>query len=246
MSAVTAAPAPVETVVRTRAPGGAVRAPIAGVALDLDGVLADTETQFFRAVNEILTRQDLAPLSDDEAVGLVGLDNESLWRRLREVRSLGLGLAEYTEWVDTVARTLYARELAPADGAVELLARIRAHGLPLGLATSGETAWVENRLGVLGLKDAFDVVVTGDRVPRPKPHPDIYRKAALELGVAPGEALAVEDSPTGVAAAKAAGMFTVAVRTRWTGRMDLSSADVVVGSLHDIEFAGGAGQAPVR
>ena len=232
----TSAPPLVETVVRTSARGGEVRAAIAGVALDLDGVLADTETQFLRAVNEILAQERLAPLSDDEAVGLVGLDNKTFWGRLCELRPLGLSFGEYSEWVDTVARAIYARDLTPADGAVELLARIRAEELPLGLATSGETAWVDSRLGVLGLKGAFDVVVTGDRIRRPKPHPDIYQAAALELGVAPGDVLAVEDSPTGVASAKSAGMFTVAVRTRWTKHLDLSSADAVVDSLHSIEF----------
>ncbi len=232
----TSAPTLVDAVVRTSGNDGQIRAGITGVILDLDGVLADTETQFFRAVNEILAREGLTALRDAEAVRLVGLDNETLWTRLCEIRPLRLALGEYTSWVDAVAQDLYARDLAPAEGAIELLARIRTEHLPLGLATSAEAAWVDNRLGVLGLTGAFDVIVTGDTVRHTKPHPEIYLTAAANLGVTPGDVLAVEDSPTGISSAKAAGVFVAALRTRWSKHMDLSAADAVVDSLHDIAF----------
>jgi HAD superfamily hydrolase (TIGR01509 family) len=215
---------------------------VAAVVSDLDGVLTDTETYFFRAVNALLTEEDISILSDHETIGLVGLDNESLWDRLRAVRPLGLGLAEYTSRVDTIAQAIYAREMKPAEGAIDLLESVRAEGVPLGLATSGEMAWVANRLNILGISEAFDTVVTGDRTFNPKPDPEVYQTAARELNVSPEDVLALEDSPIGIRAARSAGMFTVAVRTDWTQKLDISEADAVVNSLRDVTF----GQPAVR
>ncbi len=209
---------------------------ISGVIFDLDGVLTDTETYFFRAVNVLLTDQGYEVLTDGEAIGLVGLDNVSLWERLRAARPLEMSLTEYTDRVDSIAQDIYALEMKPSDGAIDLLARVRAQRLPMGLATSGEMAWIGNRLGILGIEDAFDAVVTGDQTSRPKPDPEVYITAARELNVDPSETLAIEDSSVGIQAAKTAGMFTVAVRTTWTQHMDLSVADAVVDSLREISF----------
>lgn len=219
-----------------------VRRTITSVIFDLDGVLTDTETHFFRAVNVLLTDQEHEALTDHEMIGLVGLDNASLWNHLRTVRPLEMSLAEYTKRVDSIAQNIYALEMKPSDGAIELLARVRAQRLPMGLATSGEMAWVGNRLSILGIEDAFDAVVTGDQTNHPKPDPEIYRIALGKLNRDPSQALAIEDSPIGIQAAKAAGMFTIAVRTTWTRHRDLSLADTVVDSLHEITFE----SSPVR
>ncbi len=219
-----------------------IRRIITGVIFDLDGVLTDTETHFFRAVNVLLTDRGHEALTDHEMIGLVGLDNASLWNRLRTVRRLGMSLAEYTKRVDSIAHDIYALEMKPSDGAIELLARVRAQRLPMGLATSGEMAWVGNRLSILGIEEAFDAVVTGDQTSHPKPDPEIYRTAMSELNIDQSQALAIEDSPIGIQAAKAAGMFTIAVRTTWTRNRDLSISDTVVDSLHEITFE----SSPVR
>jgi HAD superfamily hydrolase (TIGR01509 family) len=94
-------------------------------------------------------------------------------------------------------------------GAREWLAFVAGLGIPLGLATSSGPALVRERLGELA--SAFAAVVTRADVARGKPHPDLYLEAAARLGVAPGAALAVEDSPTGARAALAAGMPVVVV-----------------------------------
>ena len=209
-------PTRTEAVVTVSASGTTIQRSIAAVVCDLDGVLTDTETYFFRAVNALLAEERLPGLSDEDAIGFVGLDNASLWSGLRSARALDLSLTEYTHRVDAIAQGIYAHEMRPSEGAIEFLDAARAQGLPLGLATSGEMAWVANRLSILGISDSFDVVVTGDRTRRPKPDPEVYQTAVRELNVAPGGALALEDSPIGIRAARSAGMFTVAVRTAWT------------------------------
>ena len=85
----------------------------------------------------------------------------------------------------------------------------------------------------LGVRDRFGHVSCRDEIIPPKPAPDVYIRACEALGVAPREAVAVEDSPNGVAAAKAAGLWCVAVPNGITGALDFGAADLVVGSLAD-------------
>jgi len=121
---------------------------------------------------------------------------------------------------------------APAmPGAKELVAALRERGVPVGLASNSPRAFVDLALEAAGMQDAFDVTVAGDEVSRHKPAPDGYLAAARALGADPAHCIALEDSNTGVAAAKAAGMFVIGVPS-FPGVV-LADADLVAGSLHD-------------
>lgn len=99
---------------------------------------------------------------------------------------------------------------------LSLLDRAREHQCAVGLATTSRRRQACHVLSVLGLDDAFDVVATADEVVRTKPHPEIYRLCAVELGVPPERMLAIEDSPTGTRAAVDAGLHCVAFGTPFT------------------------------
>ena len=116
-------------------------------------------------------------------------------------------------------------ELTP--GAAEFVARLSA-AAPLALASNTRRTLVEHVLGATPMRDRFDVLVCGDEA-APKPAPDLYLLACARLGVAPARCLAFEDSPTGVRAAKAAGLTCVGVPS--DPRMPLPDADLVVASL---------------
>nr|MBA2626021.1 HAD-IA family hydrolase [Acidimicrobiia bacterium] len=107
-------------------------------------------------------------------------------------------------------------------------------GLALGVASSSEADWVIGHLERLGLLDRFAHLSCFDGRLRSKPAPDLYLAACEALGVAPTDALAVEDSPNGVAAARAGGLRTVAVPRNLTRDLDVSAADLVVDSLADV------------
>jgi HAD superfamily hydrolase (TIGR01509 family) len=97
-------------------------------------------------------------------------------------------------------------------GALEILRAVRTAGVPIGLASNSSREFVELVVSVSELpEDQFDVVVTADDVEAPKPAPDLYLAACAALDAAPGRAAALEDSPPGVAAARAAGMYVIAV-----------------------------------
>ena len=206
------------------------------VVTDLDGVLCDTETVLVIAINQFLAEENLAPLEFSEARTMVGLDNDSWWRRIGEMRDLRVSLDDYTRRVDALARLAFPKQLAPADGALELIADIRSRGIPLALATSAHREWAGQRLDILGITDAFDAIITGDSVTAHKPDPEIYLTATRALGVDPAVTLGIEDSMSGIRASRDAGLYTIAIRTRWMQDLNQSYAHRAVDSLRDIDL----------
>src|SRR5436309_685938 len=103
--------------------------------------------------------------------------------------------------------------------------------------SSSEAEWVLPLLERIGLHASFRHVVTTGSELRPKPAPDTYLEACLRLGVEPAHALAIEDSPHGIAAAKTAGLRCVAVPHELTETLDLSAADMRLGSLAECSLA---------
>jgi HAD superfamily hydrolase (TIGR01509 family) len=118
-------------------------------------------------------------------------------------------------------------------GVREYVADAKRLGLRLAVASSSSRKWVLGHLERLRLDAEWDAVRTRDDVARTKPAPDLYLSAVAALGVAPKEAVAFEDSANGIAAAKDAGLLCVAVPNALTAGMDLSRADLRVGSLAD-------------
>jgi HAD superfamily hydrolase (TIGR01509 family) len=118
-------------------------------------------------------------------------------------------------------------------GVVAWLDEATELGFGIAIASSSESEWVEPLLESLGLHRRFQhIVCFGDGVAA-KPEPDTYRAACAALGVAPDAAIAIEDSPHGVAAAKTAGLWCVAVPHAITEQLDLTNADLVLPSLAD-------------
>jgi beta-phosphoglucomutase-like phosphatase (HAD superfamily) len=107
-------------------------------------------------------------------------------------------------------------------------------GLKLGVASSSTRDWVSGHLERLGILSRFDCVRCRDDVNNAKPAPDLYLAVLDCLGVSPSDAVAIEDSPNGVMAAKQAGMRCVAIPNSITATLDLSQADVLLRSLSDV------------
>jgi HAD superfamily hydrolase (TIGR01509 family) len=129
--------------------------------------------------------------------------------------------------------TILIERLPARDGVQDYLYAARRRGLRVAVVSSSPRSWVEPHLTRLRLLHRFDRLITGDDVPpgRVKPHPDIYMKALEKLDVRPGEAIAFEDSPPGVAAAHAAGIYVVAVPNPVTALLNFEDAQLVVTSL---------------
>ena len=126
------------------------------------------------------------------------------------------------------------RESEPMPGVEAAIARARELGLPLAVASSSDRPWVAGHLERLGLVQHFAAICTREEVARTKPDPALYRLALEKLGVMRG--IALEDSANGIAAARGAGLFSVAVPNRITRVSDFSHADLMLGSLEELDL----------
>jgi HAD superfamily hydrolase (TIGR01509 family) len=130
----------------------------------------------------------------------------------------------------------YRQELPVVDGAVEAVRRLAARW-PLGLASSSNRPLIDTVLELAGLTECFRTTVSSEEVARGKPAPDVYLEAARRLGVAPQACAAIEDSHSGIAAARAAGMRVVAIPNPSfpPGADALAAADLVLDSIAELD-----------
>ena len=129
-------------------------------------------------------------------------------------------------------------ELGPRPGVADLVAAAVTAGLRLAVASSSSRRWVEGHLDRIGALGAFHAVRCRDDVRQTKPAPDVYLAALEALGVNASQAVAFEDSPNGVQAAKTAGIYTVAVPNGVTRGWPFDHADRVIDSLHGVTVHG--------
>lgn len=207
------------------------------VIFDMDGVLVDSEPLFLNAINRLLAQENASAVSEEENERhLIGTTVEETWRRLKTMRNLPQAVDIYMEKYDVVVRQVLKEQLKPQPGVSHLIRECRQRRLPKAVASSSLRSWVDLKLEALGLQDAFDAVLGGDEITHGKPAPDIYLLAAQRLGVPPAECIAIEDSPVGIAAAAAAGTYTVAVRTYSTRNLDLGQAHTILDSLESFDL----------
>jgi HAD superfamily hydrolase (TIGR01509 family) len=121
-------------------------------------------------------------------------------------------LAELTVAINARFEELIARGAPLMPGARRLLTELSAHGMPTALVSASYRTTIDAMLRSLG-PEHFHFTLAGDEVARTKPHPELYLTAAARLGAAPADCVVVEDTPTGVASARAAGCRVIAVPT---------------------------------
>jgi len=183
----------------------------AAVVFDNDGLLLDTESVWTRAEEDLFERRGLefTPADKRELVGTSAeIAGGILERRLGEPGRAG----ELIEELNALVVAELEHGVESMVGARELLERLRERGTPLGLVSNSPLRFVQRSIEIVGLGHHFDVVLSAHEVAAPKPAPDPYLEACRRLGVEPGPAVvALEDSPTGVAAARAAGLTVIGV-----------------------------------
>jgi HAD superfamily hydrolase (TIGR01509 family) len=192
---------------------------------DCDGLLVDSQRCWDGAYARIAADRGRSP---DE----IGLDRLLGASVARAARLLGDDLGNPVSETELRAALAQSFALAPPDalpGARELLTDLADH-MPLGVASNGPREVVLDVLAQLGVRDAFSAIVSAEETARDKPDPDVYLEACRRLDVAPGDAVALEDSALGARAARAAGLFVVLVSLHPDPHAD---ADLVVPRLDD-------------
>lgn len=209
---------------------------IRGLIFDFDGLILETEGPIFQSWSEFYAEHG-ASLSYERWSGIIGAAEDAIdpFAELEQI----LGKQLERERLAPLRRRrelelIHAQKVMP--GVVDLLARARAKKLRIGVASSSDSSWVNGHLGRLGLSGYFDCIRVSDDVKNAKPAPDLFLEALKCLNLQPDEAIAFEDSSNGVQAAKAAGIFTVAVPTEMTRQLDFSKADLVIASLEGLDL----------
>jgi putative hydrolase of the HAD superfamily len=211
--------------------------PVDAVVFDFDGTIFDSETPIFLSSRAALAEMGLA-LDIAGWATVVGHGEDDSYRALCRAVGVEFDRSEFDARYDAQDRS-WRDSLPPLPGVERLTGELVAAGVPLGIASSSPSSWVEHHLERLGLADRFAVVATRDRVGgRSKPDPASFRYATEHLGAAPERTIAIEDSAPGIAAAVGAGLTVVVVPSEITSHTDLSAAHHRVASIDDLEVAG--------
>jgi HAD superfamily hydrolase (TIGR01509 family) len=183
----------------------------AAVVFDNDGLLLDTESVWTRAERDLFERRgtEFTPANKRELVGT----SAEMAGRILETRLGEPGrAAELIEELNELVVAELEHGVEAMLGATELLRALKGRGTPIGLVSNSPLIFVERSLQIVGFDETFDVVLSAHEVAAPKPAPDPYLEACRRLGVEPGPSVvALEDSPTGVAAARAAGLTVIGI-----------------------------------
>lgn len=203
----------------------------AAVLWDMDGTLVDTEPFWIRAETELVTAHG-GTWTDADAMALVGSDLLDSAEYIRRVGGVDMRPHDIVELMMERVIAQMADDPPWQPGALDLLAALGDAEVPCALVTM---SWRRLAVAVVDLlpPGTFAEVVVGDEVPRGKPHPDPYLLAARRLGADPRACVAIEDSPTGIASARAAGCAVLAVPH--VVEVPADSVDALVPSLTEVD-----------
>lgn len=204
------------------------------VIFDFDGTILDSESAEFQSHRRFFADHGVDLTEEEWCTGIGIVQPPTRWWDWLCARA---ATPPTYERFRELTRTYFSEHvrMEPMPGITALLGALVAAGIPCGVASAASSNWVGRALGELGLAASFGAIVTGDQVAHPKPAPDVYVEAARRLDVAPGRCVAIEDSGPGLAAARAAGMRTVAIPHRLNRRThDFTGADLHLSSAADL------------
>jgi len=206
---------------------------IGGVLFDMDGVLVDSESFICKAAIMMFAELGLI-VSPEDFQPFVGMGENKYIGGVAEKHGIIVDIEQVKARTYNIYEKIVSGKLSPLPGSHEFISKCRNKGLKLALATSADTIKMEVNLKEIGLsRNTFDSIITGLDVKKKKPFPEIYLKAAKNLGLKPGNCLVVEDAVSGIDAGKAAGCRCLAVTSTFDAK-ELKDADWVCASLLNV------------
>lgn len=173
--------------------------------------------------------------SREDGEKMMGYGLESGYQYLVKKHGLAIPFERYESELTDLVGVIYSTHAQLMPGARSAVERLRSLNVPLGIASASKRIWIDTALRRLNLGESFSVIASADDVaPRTKPHPDVYLFAAKRLKANPVDCVAIEDSAHGIAAAKAAGMTCIALKSGTNEQQDLSQADHVIHHHDDL------------
>lgn len=203
-----------------------------GIIFDMDGVLVDSEEFIREAATRMFAEHGLT-VQPEDFTPFIGAGEDRYIGGVAEKYGLSIGLPQAKDRTYEIYALIVRGHLEPLKGARDFIAKARAGGLKLAVASSADRVKVDINLHEIGLpSDAFDAIISGSDVRAKKPDPEIFLEAARRLGLPPGECIVVEDAVNGVQAAKAAGMRCLGITSTFSSD-DLKAANWTAANLAD-------------
>jgi len=215
------------------------------VLFDFDGILVDSEPMHYRAFIEVLDPLGMGFPWKEYVEIYMGFDDRDAFREAFRAKGIDLDDANLAKLVAAKSRAFLEGlrgGVAAYPGAVPMIEFLHAARRPMALCSGALRADIDPILAQLGVARRFDVIVSADDVRRSKPDPESYALAFRRLSeiypadlTAPGNSVAVEDTPAGIRSAKDAGLKVLAVTNSY-GPGELAEADWIVDSLENVRF----------
>jgi beta-phosphoglucomutase len=203
------------------------------VLFDMDGVLVDSEEFICKAAMEMFREKELA-VKPEDFIPFVGTGENRYIGGVAEKYNFPVDIEAVKKRTYEIYDIIVRNKLKALPGVKDFIKSCRNKDLKIAVATSADEVKMKINLREIGLPvETFDVTVNGLQIERKKPFPDIYLKAADLLGVLPESCLVVEDAPSGIKAARAAGMKCLAVMSSFT-EIELKDADWIARDLNSI------------
>lgn len=208
--------------------------PVFAVIFDVDGVLVDSYDAHFESWSRMAQEAGREMTLSQFATTFGRTSREIIEHHWGQGALSDSEIRAFDDRKEALYREI-VREAFPAmEGARELIQSLQAAGVPIGVGSSGPPENVALAIERLGVETAIRARVTGRDVTRGKPDPQVFLLAAERLGVAPANCVVVEDAPAGIAAANAAGMFSIALMSTGHTPADAREASYVVQSLREL------------
>ncbi|WP_321112724.1 HAD family hydrolase [Halorussus salinisoli] len=203
------------------------------VLFDMDGVIVNSERYWVEIEDEEILPSAVEGSADTSET--TGMNFREIYDYLEERHEMTASKDEFVARYEEAARDIYGEKVELQEDFRDLLAGLREDGRTVALVSSSPHDWIDRMLDRFDLREEFDRIISAEEIDgKSKPEPDVYEYAAGQVGVAPEECVAVEDSTNGVKSAKAAGMKAVGYRNQSDEELDLSEADAVAGSAAEL------------
>jgi beta-phosphoglucomutase family hydrolase len=208
---------------------------IQGLIFDMDGVIVDSEPLHLLAYQELFGGCGL-PYTAEQNSEFLGCKDLHMCEILIERHKLPWTAPDMVLRKEEILTGLLQSQAAARSGLYEILERAKSLNIPRAIASSATLATINIVVDVLKIRDYFQTLTSGEEVEHGKPAPDVFLLAARRLGVLPQNCLVIEDTYNGIKAAKAAGMFCVAIPCAETKHQDHSMADLNLESLLQVDL----------
>lgn len=203
---------------------------------DMDGTMINNMPYHQKAWQAFLKKHDINLTEDEFKHKISGKKNDQIFEIVFGQKLSADNLLKYTEEKEQLYREIYKSDIEEVTGLKATVDILRQNEIKLAIATTAPKKNRDFGLEELGLVNTFTTILGDEHVTIGKPHPEIYLSTARQLGVTPNECIVFEDTPSGIASGKDAGMTVVGILTSHTPE-ELKRADFIVNDFAHIEFA---------